>query len=297
MKPVICFGEVLWDILPSGPLPGGAPMNVAYHLKKLGTEPAMITRIGNDDYGKKLHDIVSSNGITTEYFTVDDEYPTGLVYANPNDKLEVVYDIVYPSAWDFIPWRDDYTALLEQSRYFVFGSLTSRNKTSRETLYQLIETGSTNVLDINLRAPHFQRPQLEYLLEKCDILKMNQSELELVSDWYGKFETLEDRMRLIGDRFNIQTIIVTMGADGAWLFRGDTFYRHPGYVVKVADTIGSGDGFLAGYLHQVLNGATPGKALEFAAATGAFIATHNGACPAYESSDILQLMNTPVSAG
>src|SRR5689334_14921288 len=94
--PVVCFGEVLWDILPSGALPGGAPMNVAYHLKKLGTNPALITKIGIDKYGEELVNIISRSGVNTEYFYVDYEHPTGLVYANANDHQEVVYDIVYP---------------------------------------------------------------------------------------------------------------------------------------------------------------------------------------------------------
>src|SRR2546423_1983690 len=104
---VVCFGEVLWDIVPSGALPGGAPMNVAYHLKKLGTNPALITKIGLDNYGEKLVNILAASGVTTEYFYVDYERPTGLVYANVNDHHEVIYDIVYPSAWDFIEWKDE----------------------------------------------------------------------------------------------------------------------------------------------------------------------------------------------
>src|SRR5436190_18998094 len=97
--PVVCFGEVLWDILPSGPLPGEAPMNVAYHLKKLGTNPALITKIGLDAYGEKLVNMLAASHVSTEFFFVDYEHATGLVYANANDHQEVVYDIVYPSAW------------------------------------------------------------------------------------------------------------------------------------------------------------------------------------------------------
>src|SRR5687768_6193577 len=119
--PVVCFGEVLWDMLPSGPLPGGAPMNVAYHLKKLGANPALITRIGLDHYGEKLVNMLSESGVTTEYFDVDYKHPTGLVYANLNDHHEVVYDIVNPSAWDFIEWKDEFDDLVRQADFFVFG--------------------------------------------------------------------------------------------------------------------------------------------------------------------------------
>ena len=104
---VVCFGEVLWDILPTGPLPGGAPMNVAYHLNKLGANPALITKVGEDAYGRDLLEMLSNNGVTVKYET-DPEYPTGLVYANVGENHEMAYDIVYPSAWDFIEWKQEY---------------------------------------------------------------------------------------------------------------------------------------------------------------------------------------------
>jgi fructokinase len=116
---VICFGEVLCDILPSGAIPGGAPMNVAYHLKKLGTNPALITGIGDDEYGKKLVKINYDNGLTTRFFYVDYEHQTGLVYANVNDQHEVEYDIVFPSAWDFIEFKEELNAPVQQSDFFV----------------------------------------------------------------------------------------------------------------------------------------------------------------------------------
>jgi fructokinase len=60
----------------------------------------------------------------------------------------------------------------------------------------------------------------------------------------------------------------------------------------VADTIGSGDSFLAGFLYQLINGSPAERALEFASAIGAFIATRSGACPAYETSQITELINS-----
>jgi fructokinase len=289
--PVVCFGEVLWDILPSGPLPGGAPMNVAYHLKKLGTNPALITKIGQDDYGKGLVNILSASGVTTEYFEVDDKYPTGLVYAKPNEHNEVVYDIVFPSAWDFIEWKDDYAGLLQQADLFVFGSLTSRNKVSRDTLAQLLDIAKTKVLDINLRPPHFHRTQVEYLLQRADILKMNIAELELITGWFSQFKSTEDRIKLVQDRFKINTIIITMGGDGALVNDNGTIHRHTGFKVTVADTIGSGDSFLAGFLHQLMNKASVKDALVFASGIGAFIATQHGACPQYEIAQIAELIH------
>jgi fructokinase len=288
---VVCFGEVLWDILPSEALPGGAPMNVAYHLKKLGTEPAMITKIGFDDYGKKLVNILSASGVTTEYFQVDYERPTGLVYANVNNHQEVVYDIVYPSAWDFIEWQDEYHSLLEQASFFVYGSLTSRNKESRDTLYQVLDSAKSRGLDINLRPPHFNRNHVEYLLQKADILKMNEAELELITGWFNHFQSIEDRVKLLQDQFRIETIIVTLGANGAMVSDSGTIYRHHGFEVTVSDTIGSGDSFLAGFIHKLLKGEGVEDALTFASGIGAFIATRAGACPPYEISQVTELIS------
>ena len=291
---VVCFGEVLWDILPSGPLPGGAPMNVTYHLKKLGTAAALISRVGVDDYGKDLIKIFSLQGLSTEYVDVDYEHDTGLVYANPNEHNEVVYDIVFPSAWDFIGWNDEFSSLVENSKFFVYGSLTSRSKTSRNTLERLLEIAKTKVLDINLRPPHFNRRQVAYLLKKSDILKMNIAELELITGWFSKFNSVEDRIKLIQDRFKINTVIVTMGGDGAIVNDNGVLYRHPGFKVIVADTIGSGDSFLAGFLNQLLNGAVVKKALDYASAVGALIATKPGACPEYDSKEVEDLIQNTV---
>lgn len=287
---VVCYGEILWDILPDKSLPGGAPMNVAYHLKKLGANPALITRVGKDEHGSKLVDLLSASGLTTGYVQSDEIYQTGLVYARLGEHNEVTYDIVQPVAWDFIQWRESFTDLLSEADYLVYGSLTSRSRQSRETLYQLLDVARTRVLDINLRPPHFTRPHIEYLLQKADILKMNAAELALITGWFSPDLPQEDGMRLLQDRFNISTIVVTLGGEGAMMLRKGVIDRHDGYRVQVADTIGSGDAFLAGLLSQLIGGAESSDALNFASALGALIATYSGACPAYDLSEVGKLM-------
>lgn len=287
---VTCFGEILWDILPSAELPGGAPMNVAYHLKKLGTRPALITRIGRDDYGARLRSMLSQNGLSTDYLQLDEVHATGLVYAKPDERNEVLYDIVFPSAWDFIEWKDELNHLLKESSCFIYGSLAARNDVSRNTLHQLLEEAGLKVLDINLRPPHFNKAEVEHLVKKADILKMNSAELELVAGWYSPVDNMEDRMNIIEERFHTNTIIVTLGGDGALARENGTTRRHPGFKVDVADTIGSGDAFLAGFIHNKLSGASAEVALEFASAMGAFIASQTGACPAYNPEQVMALV-------
>lgn len=280
--PVVCFGEVLWDILPSGPVPGGAPMNVAYHLHKQGKNPALITKIGIDDEGKKLIDIFSNQGICTDYFQVDYTHETGKVYAKPNKDNEVVYDIVMPVAWDHITREDDFKNLVEDAEFFVFGSLAARSKTSRDTLFSLLSMAKNKVLDINLRTPHYNKKLVKELLEKADFVKMNYAELELITGWFNDFSSIEDRIKCIRDKFSLSSIVVTMGGDGAMLYMNGDVIMHKGFKVDVVDTVGSGDAFLAGVLSKLLDNASPAAALDFASTLGAFIATQRGACPEYD---------------
>jgi fructokinase len=280
---VVCFGEVLWDILPSGPVPGGAPMNVAYHLHKQQKNPAVITSIGTDKKGQELIKIFSGYGICTDFFQVDYNHETGKVYAEPNENNEVVYDIVKPVAYDFIKWEDRFESLVSHAEFFVFGSLAARNKESKKTLLQLLDAAKIKVLDINLRAPHYTRRMVEELLSKADFLKLNLAELELITGWFSKYISVKDRVNSIIDRFKITNIVVTLGGDGAILCYNGSDYMHKGHKIVVADTIGSGDAFLAGLLAKLLDNETPPAALEFASRLGAFIATQKGACPEYNA--------------
>ena len=289
---IVCFGETLWDFLPEGKLPGGAPVNVAYHLKQLGKNPAVVTRIGNDELGKELKEVYKSKNIDTRFFQVDEEHSTGKVFATIKEDNEVEYEIVQPVAWDFIECNKEVEQLVAASDYFVFGSLVSRNEKSRNSLLHCLEFAKTKVLDINLRPPHFTKEIVTQLMEHADMLKLNLSELHLISGWFADLNSDEEMVNLLQKKFNLKTIIVTKGGDGAMLFMNGEFYYHPGYNVKVADTIGSGDSFLAAILSKLMDGTSPAEALDFASALGAFVASRTGACPGYEISDIIALMES-----
>jgi fructokinase len=291
---VVCFGEVLWDILPTGSVPGGAPMNVAYHLSKQYKNPALITSIGVDTQGEELVKIFSERGVCTDFFQVDYKHETGKVYALPNEYNEVVYDIVKPAAWDFIKWEDDLEELVSRAVFFVFGSLAARNSESKKTLLKLLEGAEIKILDINLRAPHFNRRIVEELLGKADFLKLNLAELELISGWFSKYKNIEDRVKSITNKFKIQNIVITKGADGATMYYNGHEYTHKGYKVDVVDTVGSGDAFLAGLIAKFLDTSPPEEALEFASALGAFVATREGACPEYDIKNIDQVRKTAI---
>ena len=288
----VCFGEILWDILPTGAKPGGAPMNVAYHLQKLGLQAAMISRVGKDEKGEALLQILQQNGVSTDYVQHDPVHKTGIVNATLHETNEVTYEIVHPVAWDFIALEEGLTGLVNSALFFIYGSLAARDKTSAETLWQLVEAAQTKVVDINLRPPHFTQQVIEWLLESADILKLNEHELPLLTSWYSHLKQDDEQVRFLQDRFSIPTVIVTKGGDGAMVCNEGQLYSHPGYKVKVADTIGSGDAFLAGFLAKTKAGLSIDERLQFANALGAFIASKEGACPSYQASDIATVTET-----
>ena len=288
LTPAICYGEILWDVLPDGPQPGGAPLNVAYHLNKLGMATSLVSKIGDDVNGHKLETLLDNWGIKKHLLQVDHEHPTSQVLAKMNNGNEVSYEIVFPVAWDFISDSQNIAEQIKPSTYFVFGSLGSRNDVSRNTLMQLLENDAIKVFDINLRPPFISRDLLGDLLHKADIVKFNQAELEMVQSFFrGSFGNETEQIKFIQHHFNIPEIIVTKGEFGASYYKEDKAYHVAGREVKVNDTIGSGDSFLAAFIANHFRGETPETILKNAIAMGGFIATKKGGCPDYRLDEYL----------
>lgn len=288
MYDCVCFGEVLFDVLPDETKAGGAPMNVAYHLTRLGKKVALVSRVGRDQNGRNLLDILSQKRISINHIQSDADNETGVVLATPDHRGDMTYEIKEKVAWDFIELKLEHEKLLQKSEYFVFGSLITRNVTSRNTLFNLIDAAKKRVFDINLRAPFVIKKNIEYQMQKADLLKLNEDELNQVTEWYVKFNQLEDKISFLQNRFHIPCLVVTRGAAGAVINMENRFYYHKGLAVTVADTIGSGDSFLAAYISKIIEGADIQTSLDFAVATGALVATKSGGCPDYDPIEIFQ---------
>ena len=222
----------------------------------------------------------------------DAQYPTSEVIANMANGNEVSYEIVFPVAWDFIEAGNQIKQQLNPSTYLIFGSLASRNNISRDTLLELLECDAKKVFDINLRPPFVNKDLLQLLLNKADIVKFNQAELEMAQLLFGGcFDKEASQIKFIQDRFNVPEIIVTKGEFGAAYYKNNKMYQASGSEVKVQDTIGSGDAFLAAFIanHYLKN--EPQTIIKNAVAMGAFIATKKGGCPDYQLSDYVDFKN------
>ena len=290
-RSVTCFGEILWDLLPSGKQPGGAPMNVALHLNKLGVNAGIISKVGSDALGTEIVDYLHGNNIGTNYIQIDNFHPTGKVKVDINEDKNAKYEIVFPVAWDYIDLSDSLLQQVKTSEYFVFGSLAARNDVSRNSLFKLIMNANKKVFDVNLRAPHYTKELIEQLLFMADIVKLNEEEVEILKAWFGfTNDTLDVICNNLKDKFSIETLIVTLGNKGALIYHKENMFRNSGFKVTIQDTIGSGDSFLAAFLASYMEGKTIPECLELACATGAYVATCAGANPDYSQNDIEQFI-------
>jgi fructokinase len=292
---ILSFGEILWDVLPEKKMPGGAPMNVALHLHKLGLNVSFLSRIGKDIYGKELREFIESARLGDYILQEDDQHETGQVKVDLTDSNDPQYDIVFPSAWDYIEYTEQLDQRVKNSDMIIYGSLASRGERSRETLLQILDQHvAYHVFDVNLRTPYYSKERVHLLMDRADLVKMNEVELEILSEWFVE-DTGEKqektRLEILRSLFDLSVICVTRGAKGAsMLFHGE-YFQHPGFVVSVKDTIGSGDAFLGGLVYGLLHQNDPSYILKYASATGAVVASKAGANPLFDKGEIHQLIN------
>lgn len=277
---VLCVGEVLWDALPEGLFLGGAPFNVACHLRATGTPVAMVSRIGNDQLGDEVLRRAVRYGVTTDLIQVDPVLATGFVRVDIDPSGNPNYEILAPAAWDAIATDDELLRRAANARAIVFGTLAQRDATSRATIRRLWETDALIVYDINLRAPFDDRALVGESLRRADVVKLSAEELERVAEWFRLRGDFETTMRALAAEFACDVVCVTRGSEGAALLHDGAFTEHPGYVVEVKDTVGAGDAFLAVLLAGLLSGATDTALLQHANLIGAYVTTQYGAVPA-----------------
>ncbi|MCB9302853.1 MAG: carbohydrate kinase [Lewinellaceae bacterium] len=289
---IICFGEVLWDLLPTGRIAGGAPMNVAFHVNQMGMQSKMISSIGDDDLGKELKRFMENKGISTDLIQTDNTFPTGIVNVILDNGGYPSYEIVSPVAWDYIRPDDKAKDLVKSADALVFGSLACRTERNKRTLFEYLELAPIRILDVNLRAPFYSQPLIESLLEKADIVKMNDEELALIAGWQGLDGEERSQLEFLKNKFGLDVLILTKGKDGAVCLDETGYYEQPAFPVVVKDTIGSGDSFLAAFLSKYLKNEHTRQCLIFAGAVGALVATKAGGTPEVTPQEILAMIGS-----
>lgn len=289
----VSYGEVLFDVFGDEKKIGGAPLNLALRTASFGFPVSMISAVGNDEDGKVICDYIKENQIDTSGIVTTPNYETGIVQVTLNDRGSATYEIKFPSAWDFIELNDNVRNIVKNADVFFFGSLICRNDVSRNTLFSLLGSNSEmfKVFDVNLRKPFYNIELLEQLMNKADFIKFNDEEiLEIATELGFKSDNLEENIRFVSEKTNTKSICVTLGKHGSLLLWEGEIYRHGGYPVKVADTVGAGDSFLASLIAKLLSDRNPDAALDFASAVGALVASYSGANPKLRAEEIESFM-------
>jgi len=293
MSRVVSFGEILWDKLPSGKEPGGAPLNFAYRLNSFQNSLSIISKVGDDLLGKELIEFLKKNKLDTEHIQISKIHKTGEVNVSIDKKGIADYNILNPVAWDDINYNTKIEKLVKNCSIFVFGSLINRNETSRDTLKELLKIAPFKLFDVNLRSPYYNLNLIKELMLSSDFIKFNLEEITEISSIYNRQKTsLEGMIKIISMKTKTTNICVTMGEKGACYYTNKSFYFQDGFKIKVLDTIGAGDSFLATLIEGILNNTKPQEVLKKACAVAAIVASKKGATSKVSLNEISDLIES-----
>lgn len=281
---VICFGEALWDVLSSMRSVGGAPLNVAYHLKKLGVRAWPMSGVGNDLLGGELKSQIEEWGLPSDLICSVADRETGrslvtVLEGEPN--FEVLKDV----AWDYIDVPENWPVECQPAEALVFGSLAQRSARNRAVLDAMFVAmpNALKVLDVNLRDAFEDYEQIWALARSADLVKLNDEEMQALMQTTATRANAEDCARSFQREAGCETVCMTMGAQGAGLLRCDEWHWVDAVPVKVRDTVGAGDSFLAGLIYGLLITQEDATAtLRRSATLASFVASSDGATPDYD---------------
>ncbi len=280
------IGEVLWDVLPEGKKLGGAPANFAYHVSQFGFESRIVSAIGPDMLGEELLSGLGDKGLDCMIEAVP--YPTGTVQVELDSDGIPCYDIKEGVAWDNIPFTPELENLARNTKAVCFGSLAQRSPVSRDTINRFIDAmpeGSLRIFDINLRQNFYTKDIVCNSMRKCNILKINDEELETVSRMFELPDgPQQSRAKTLLSMFGLKALILTCGATGSHVFTSEETSYIATPQVEVADTVGAGDSFTAAFVSGLLKGLDIRQAHRLAVATSAFVCTQEGAMPVLPAS-------------
>ena len=307
---VIGVGEVLWDLLQTGPQMGGAPANFAYHAHALGANSQVITRIGEDDLGHEIIRRFQAMALPRNTVQVDAVAPTGTATVSLSGDGLAHFTIQDNVAWDFLAATPEALAAARQADAICFGSLAQRSQTSRNTIQQLIATAPAHALrvfDINLRQHYYSRDLIEHSLHLANVLKLNDDELPALAAMFnlagscgadtlvrvfaakqpsartGVSAPHEHQIECLARAFNLKLVALTRGPHGSLLYQQkggvERWSDCASRPVQVVDTVGAGDSFTAALVLGLLQEMDLEEINSLANEVARYVCSQPGATP------------------
>jgi len=291
---VVGLGELLWDLFPAGKQLGGAPANFAYITSLLGDQGIPASRLGQDSLGEDAICRLGELGLSTEFIQKDVQHPTGTVNVEVDRTGQPRFEISESVAWDFLEWTPQWQKLAEQTDAVCFGSLAQRSEQSCKTIRRFLlglRKNAVRIFDVNLRQNFYTVEVLAQSMKLATIVKLNHEELPRIMRFFDP-QSLgeEDSARRLLSSHDMKLVCVTRGSAGSLLVSADERSEHPGFKVKVADTVGAGDAFTAALVHGYLRGTPLAQINETANRVGAWVASQPGATPAPKTDGMAQTL-------
>jgi fructokinase len=290
---VIGVGEVLWDLLLTGPQLGGAPANFAYHAHALGAQAQVITRLGKDDYGREIIRRFHEMGLPETTVQIDDTVPTGTAKVALSGEGFAHFTIQENVAWDHIAVTREALVAASEAHAICFGSLAQRSEPSRNTIQQLVaETpaDALRVFDINIRQQFYSRGLIEQSLQVANVLKLNDDELPTLAEMFGLTglpeHQIKHQIEWLARTFSLRLVALTRGANGSLLYQKDNDNNEVRWsdclsrTVKVVDTVGAGDSFTAAMVLGLLRKMDLDEINTIANEVARYVCSQPGATPA-----------------
>lgn len=279
---IIGLGEILWDVLPSGKMLGGAPANFAFHSRALGNRGWVVSAVGKDGLGEQIIQKLTKLGVPTDFIQQHDSHPTGTVDVQLDKNGNPEYIIHEQVAWDFIEFDHDVQMLAGRCDAVCFGSLAQRSPVSEQSIQEFLKhthKECLRVFDMNLRQQYYSKELLSFNLKSCNVLKMNAEELQIVCRLFGFEHDRDTALRRIMEAYDLLIIALTLGDQGSILLSSDKISFQTVEKIKVADTVGAGDAFTAGLVYGLLRNFSLKETHILAGRLSAFVCTQQGATP------------------
>ena len=284
---VIGVGEVLWDLLLTGPQLGGAPANFAYHAHALGAEAQVITRVGKDDYGREIIRRFHEMGLPETGVQIDETAPTGTAKVALSGDGLAHFTIQENVAWDSMAVTDEAVAVARRADAICFGSLGQRCEASRNTIQYLVAAtppDALRVFDINMRQQFYSRDVVEKSFRLANVLKLNDDELPRLADMFSLTGSTEDQIGQLAQTFSLRLVALTRGPNGSLLYQKDNgevrWSDCPSRPIKVVDTVGAGDSFTAALVLGLLRKMDLDEINTVANEVARYVCSQPGATPA-----------------
>lgn len=288
---ILSFGTVLWDIINDNEYIGGASLNLAAHLAQLGCHSYILSRVGNDQRGKRAIAEIQRYQVDPLWMQYDSEHPTGIAKVILKDDGIPDFDLPENAAYNYIEFTDECKESLSNESFdvFCFGTIEQKGKVTGKSIQDILNIIHAKEVyyDVNIRQKYYTKKIIEDSLAVSTIAKFSEDEVRFVSgllfnDVLPESKFVEETSK----RFSVRIVCVTRGENGCTVYCEGKCSSEPGIKVRVVDTVGSGDAFSAGFLYSYCLNHNPHKSMQAGNLMGAFVASQKGAIPKLDK-DIL----------